>query len=304
MNKNMYFHKYFEEWVNIYKLGAVRKVTYDKYLMTLRRVKELAGDLKIKDLNRRSYQHLLNEYAKTHERATTQDFHHQLRGSILDAVDEGLLTTDPTRRAVVKGKQASEKKIKFLSYVELQSLLKCCSRRTHFWDFFILLLAKTGLRFSEALGLTVNDIDFEQKKIKISKTWNYKNPSGGFDETKNESSKRIIAIDDSLSEQLRDFTLDKTCHDSPIFVRGRIFNSMVNDRLNELCKQALIPEISLHGLRHTHASLLIYAGVSIASIAKRLGHSNTTTTQETYLHIIKELESKDNEIIIGHLAGL
>lgn len=62
--------------------------------------------------------------------------------------------------------------------------------------------------------------------------------------------------------------------------------------------------ISVHGLRHTHASLLLYAGVSIASVARRLGHSNMTTTQQTYLHIIQELENQDNDKVMKHLASL
>ncbi len=85
---------------------------------------------------------------------------------------------------------------------------------------------------------------------------------------------------------------------------GRVFNSTVNSRLKALCQKAGISVISLHSLRHTHASLLIYAGVSIASIAKRLGHSSVTTTQETYLHIIRELENQDNDKIVRHLASL
>jgi len=62
--------------------------------------------------------------------------------------------------------------------------------------------------------------------------------------------------------------------------------------------------ISIHTLRHSHASALIFAGVSIASIAKRLGHSSVTTTQETYLHIIQELENQDSEKITRYLAAL
>ena len=70
------------------------------------------------------------------------------------------------------------------------------------------------------------------------------------------------------------------------------------------CKNVGVPIISVHGLRHTHASLLLFAGVSIASVARRLGHSNTTTTQKTYLHIIQELESKDVDIIMRTMSNL
>lgn len=90
----------------------------------------------------------------------------------------------------------------------------------------------------------------------------------------------------------------------PVFVKGRVFNSTVNNRLKALCLKANIPIITIHGLRHTHASLLLFAGVSIASVARRLGHSSMTTTQETYLHIIHELENQDNDKIMRHLANL
>ena len=299
-----YFHEYFSEWIQIYKYGAVRSITYQKYLMTLQRLTELSPTLKIHEMDRRSYQTLLNDYAETHERQTTMDFHHHLKSAILDAIDEGLLTIDPTRKAVIKGKVAAKRKSKYLNQFELQSLLKkLCLTDSPNWDWLILLIAKTGLRFSEALALTPNDFDFCNQKISVTKTWNYKNAEGGFAETKNASSKRTIQIDAELAINFE--TLTKRMMDSkPIFVQGRVFNSTVNNRLKHLCKTAEVPVISLHSLRHTHASLLIFAGVSIASIAKRLGHSSVTTTQETYLHIIRELENQDNNKIMNYLSTL
>lgn len=57
-------------------------------------------------------------------------------------------------------------------------------------------------------------------------------------------------------------------------------------------------------IRHTHASLLLFAGVSIASVARRLGHASMTTTQKTYLHIIQELENKDVDLVMRTLILL
>ena len=84
----------------------------------------------------------------------------------------------------------------------------------------------------------------------------------------------------------------------------KVYNSTVNDVLTRHCKACGISEISVHGLRHTHASLLLFAGVSIASVARRLVHASMTTTQKTYLHIIQELENKDVDLVMRTLSGL
>ena len=199
------FCDYYEKWIEVYKKGAIRKVT--------------------------------------------MDFHHQLKGAILDAVDEGLIERDPTRKAIIKGKAPTEKKIKYLNQFELHTLLTVLDLKAEVnWDWFILLVAKTGMRFSELLK--------------------------------------------GLPE------------DEPIFVEGKIYNSTVNDVLERHCKKANVPVISIHGLRHTHASLLLFAGVSIASVARRLGHASMTTTQKTYLHIIQELENTDVDLVMRSLSGL
>lgn len=63
----------------------------------------------------------MNDFAETHERQTTMDFHHQLKGAILDAIDDGLLNRDPTRKVVIKGKEASSKKRNILINVNYKS---------------------------------------------------------------------------------------------------------------------------------------------------------------------------------------
>src|SRR5690625_1891076 len=295
---------YFEEWIELYKVGAIRDVTLQKYYISLQRIGELVPDLKLSELNRRNYQKLLNDYALTHEKQTTMDFHHQLKGAILDAVDEGIIERNPTRKIIIKGKTPRKKKTKFLNQFEVQALLKNLNLQSEInWDWFILLVAKTGLRFSEALALTPSDFDFSRQKISVLKTWNYKSTKGEFQPTKNESSKRKIQLDwqtaMQFSQLIKNMDINK-----PIFVKNRVFNSTVNNRLKVLCLKADIPVITIHGLRHTHASLLLFAGVSIASVARRLGHSSMITTQETYLHIIQELENQDNDKIMRHLSTL
>lgn len=300
------FCEYFAEWVELYKVDAVRSITLKKYYTTNKWLTEFSSDVKLCDLNRQTYQKILNDYALKHEKQTTLNFHHQLKGAILDAVDEGLIFNNPTRKVVIKGKHPGVKKIKFLNRQEVSLLLAQLHLETvPNWDWLILIGIKTGLRFSEILGLTPEDFDFEKKLITVNKTWNYKDPKGGFHFTKNASSHRSVQIDDEFSKALEKIIITSK-KATPIFIKNdmRVFNSTVNDRLRKLCLQAEIPVITMHCLRHTHASLLIFAGVSIASISRRLGHATITTTQETYLHIIKEQEIIDGEKINDLLTGL
>ena len=189
------FHEYYAKWITVYKKGAIRKVTMDKYLMTQKWLEKLIPDLRVCDMNRIAYQQLLNDYAEHHERQTTMDFHHQLKGAILDAVDEGLIDRDPTRKAIIKGRTPTSKKVKYLNQFELHTLLTSRELKNEVnWDYFILLVAKTGMRFSEALALTPKDFDFSHQTLSINKTWDYKG-KGGFQPTKNKSSIRKIQID-------------------------------------------------------------------------------------------------------------
>jgi len=303
IHENDLFSKYYAHWISVYKEGAIRKVTMSKYKMTLSWLEKLAPNLQICNLNRTAYQQLLNDYAIYHERQTTMDFHHQLKGSILDAIDDGLIDKDPTRKAIIKGKTPKEKKPKYLNQFELHSLITHLNLRDEInWDWLILLIAKTGMRFSEALALTPSDFDFAQQTISVSKTWDYKG-KGGFLPTKNKSSIRKIQIDWQTTSQFSRLVKD-IAEDRPIFISGVVYNSTVNSILFRHCKDLGIPTISIHGLRHTHASLLLFAGVSIASVARRLGHSSMTTTQKTYLHIIHELENQDTDLVIRSLSRL
>lgn len=150
MSKDALFYNYYTQWIEVYKKDAIREATMAKYRMTQKWVEKLAPELKVCELTRTAYQKILNDYAKEHERQTTLDFHHQLKGAVMDAVDEGLIERDPTRKAIIKGKTPREKKIKYLNQFELHTLIADLDiKEEPNWDWFILLVAKTGMRFSD-----------------------------------------------------------------------------------------------------------------------------------------------------------
>lgn len=299
----MKLHEYFEEWRQTYKIGTVRDVTMQKYIMAHKWIKKLAPDLELEDLNRITYQKLINDYGKTHEKQTVMDFHHLVRSSIVDAVDDGIIERDPTRKTVIKGKVPGKKKKKFLNKEQLKALLDSLELGdVPDRNYMVLIMAKTGVRFAELLGLTPEDFDFKNMQIRINKTWDYKNDTG-FAPTKNASSVRKVQMDWKLAVQIQNL-IKNLPEEEPIFIEKgkKIYNSTINDFLERKCKNLCIPVITAHGLRHTHASVLLYSGVSVAGVAKRLGHSNMSTTQKVYLHIIEELDAKDNNIAMSSLS--
>ena len=365
MRKAQLFHEYFAEWIEIFKKGHVRPITYQKYEASLQHLRDIAPTLKIGDLDKRSYQKILNEYGTTHAKITTGDFHNHLKACILDAIDEGVLRSNPCRKAAINGNTQLARKEKFLSlhevvkltsHLDLASPIKmqnknasyaqnrvaafkmwqCGSsikdiaeqlevskellyrwrsydkwergnipviKRTYFetmtnFDWMIYLALKTGLRYSEMLGLTVGDFDFDKLTLAVAKTYDYKDAKVLEKRTKTRSSIRKIDIDEDLADKFM-FVLKGSPPNESLFASAdqSTHNSNPNNRLSSLCAKADITPISLHGCRHTHASILLYAGVSIHSISKRLGHAKVSITQDRYAHIISELESRDKEKI-------
>lgn len=302
---------YYDEWILREKKSTVKDVTYAKYRQTGKWLRKLRPNLKIDELDKREYQEILNEYGETHERQTTKDFHTQLKACITEMFEEGMLERNPTNRVSIQGKQPSiNKKAKFMSLEELGKLIDTLDLTSlETMDWTILILAKTGLRFAECMALTVQDFDFENLTVSINKTWNYKK-GGGFTQTKNQSSIREIEIDWQIAAQLQPLVKNMKPNELVFIPKDengnykKIYNSTYNSFLSRKCKEAGVTEITLHGLRHTHGSVLLGQGVSVLSVSKRLGHSNVTTTQEVYLHITDELARKDRALMMGALAGI
>ena len=143
--KSMLFCDYYKQWITVYKEGAIRPVTMSKYNMAHKWLVKLIPKLPLCELDRISYQKLLNDYANEHERQTTMDFHHHLKCAILDAVDEGFISRDPTRKAVIKGKHPRIKKPKYLNQYELHKLLDDLKLSANINMDWLILLKNLGL---------------------------------------------------------------------------------------------------------------------------------------------------------------
>ncbi|MGE7600085.1 site-specific integrase [Lysinibacillus fusiformis] len=177
--------------------------------------------------------------------------------------------------------------------------------------YIILLALKSGMRFAEIIALTRKDFNFKDNTININKTWGYTSSyDDGKKKTKTESSNRIIKIDKVTMSLFNHFfevtpeNIYKLVFYNPASKYKVFSNTGVNKALKKILRELQIEEISIHGLRHSHASILFYKGISVQYISERLGHADVDTTIRIYTHLIKELREEDENNTVNILAAL
>ncbi|WP_051531203.1 site-specific integrase [Clostridiisalibacter paucivorans] len=146
------------------------------------------------------------------------------------------------------------------------------------------LLFWTGMRSGECLALTLDDFDFENKTVSISKNYARHEGEDLILEPKTPKSKRIITIPDFICDMIKDYVSKLYDYDP----HERLFpvtKSYLHSEMKRGCKNSGVKKIRVHDLRHSHASLLIEEGFSPLLISERLGHENIETTLQTYSHL-------------------
>lgn len=301
---------YFLKEIETYKKGQVRQVTYNKYCSNGRFLIENFSDMVLSKMTADDYQRILNKYAETHEKSTTTDFHRQLAWALKRAYNvDGILKRDVTFDAKIpRGKPPGVKKPKFMEIEDMQKLVKELKHENTSEANFFLILLKTGLRFAEALGITLNDVDFEKKTVTINKTLDYKKHREGtrsFVPTKNKYSVRTIVVDDAALYMLWK-NAKGADQDESIFykIKGFQYNSTLNNWLKRACQKAGVPEVTLHSLRHEHATYLVSQGISSMAVAERLGHADDSVTRAVYIHRLETEKARDDKEIAQKIASL
>lgn len=312
-SKDILLSDHFEQWINVYKKGKVSDVTFRKYKNTLMNIKKYFSDDTIKKISRTHYQEKINEFSKEHADATVERFHTHIKASLRNTIDEGVIPYDFTKGAVIKGEAPSiSEQDKFLNYSEFERLVNLAKERLdpHFASrFMIVVAAATGLRFGELLGLTWDRVDLKHGKVFVDRAWDY-TETHGFVPPKNEQSIRKVPLDSETNEIMKFFKSEqkelfekmkiKPKYDFVFYnaKEGLISNNAANKKLRELLRQLKIDTpLTMHGLRHTHASVLIFKGVNIMAVSKHLGHKNLAVTMEVYSHAVKELEEREDDRI-------
>lgn len=293
-NENITLYEFSKSWAEIYKRPYVIDKTWETYTKNLRHIQNYFGNIKLKDVSHIYYQQKLNEFGQKYAQETLEKFHYQIKGAVKVAVREKLIMTNFAEGAIVKSQKAKRpKENDFLEEDEYLSLIAETRKNIKYSTYFTLyLIAVTGLRFAEVMGLTWDDIDFNKGIISINKSFDYSNTQK-FVPTKNPQSVRQIPIDKNTVDLLKEYRYNYYQKNK----LGQICYGTSNSYTNRKLKKIVGRDVHNHSLRHTYASYLIFKGIDLISISQLLGHENLNITLKTYAHQIEKLKVKNDKAI-------
>lgn len=300
-NSNLTVSEWLDIWFETHKgdwkiTTQIQRDNAIKYQM-----KPLLGKYKLSELDKTTYKRVyINELMKKYEPSTVKLFHRLFKVAINSAVDTEII---PRNRFTKISIQSSEEvDDNFLTTEELKDFLTAAKNLENITNYtMILLLAFTGLRKGEGLGLQWKSVDFKEKTVTVNQTRDQK----GVRPPKTKNSYRTIRIDDSLIHQLKLYrtwckqtmlSFGKHFSDNDfIFISYQSGTPTAENTLkysfDRIFKKTGLKRITPHGLRHTHASILISQKLAVNVIAERLGNT-PQMIWDTYGHIFKEMEEE------------
>lgn len=212
-----------------------------------------------------------------------------LSAAYIKGEKNGILTNNPCKNATLPSVQRAD--VSALDSENYDTFVKCL-REDPDTDFRVAieLALFCGLRSSEILALTPADINLDAGTVSINKSRHRVDGKDIIQPPKTKQSHRIIALPGFL---VRDISQLLDEHSSAVQSADYIIQNRFGERvtwnwlqkhLNEFLERNGLDHITMHGLRHTHATLLIKNGFEVAEVSKQLGHAQISTTLNVYTH--------------------
>ena len=310
---SMKFQELAEEWFDSYAKNALKSTTYERMEQLKHRIYPIFGHMRIDKITARHLQGFVNSLTqeganeRTGKPLAPKTIVHYL-SFISDvfsyAVRMDLVFENPCRKVVVPRGESKEKPI--YSQEEMARLLMAINGEDTKYRAFFFLIAYSGFRRSEMLGLEWKDVDFENNLISVSRTSNYTAGRGIYtDTTKTRRSRRVLKISAYIMDILKElkdeqdneaFHLgDKWVETDRLFVKwnGEPMNNQTPyGWLKEFCEKIDMPFYGIHSFRHFAASALISSGLDVVTVSGALGHCNSGTTLNIYSHMFQTAQAK------------
>jgi len=185
--------------------------------------------------------------------------------------------------------------IEFWTYDEYKEFRKTLEPGSKYYVLFQILFF-TGIRIGELLALTIEDFDFSNNTLSITKTFYRLKGKPTITAPKTENSVRTIDIPSSLANEVKEYyeKLYQYPEDERIF---DISHEAVQHKMARNTEKAGIKKIRVHDLRHSAVAFLIHKGVQPEIIKERMGHKDITITLNTYGHLYPSAQKKVAEML-------
>jgi integrase len=303
--ENPTLKKFYKEWIAA-KQKTVKPGTLTDYELTFRlHILPGLGDAKLPDITPADVQAWVDSLSnKKLSPSSVNKSYRYLRNCLNNAVAKDLLDRSPCRGIIVPKSEREE--FDLLDASEVRDLLGAAEdpERTLF-----AVLAYSGLRLGEALGLKWRDIDFEKQCIRVERTFG----QYGWGTPKTQTSRRAVPLSPLLAAVLVEYRsrMHETAPDNPLFSHDGtrpLDQSNTRRDFNAALKHAGLRHVTIHSLRHFFATNMLASGCSIKALQRALGHSSATMTLDTYAHFIPESAAEAvtrfDALVSGEVAQL
>ena len=244
--------------------------------------------------------------------ATIRAYHRTISSILEKAVKWKCISTNPAEGAELPSMTGH--KARYLDEPDARKMLQLLQAEPIKWRAPITFDLLSGLRRAELLGLRWQDVNLDSGVIHIVQTSNYVSGRGVYVSTpKTAGSDRYLKVSktailmlqeykawqDEMRENLGD-AWEGTQEDDRIFtneVGHPLFPTSITQWMRKFIKRTGLPQTCVHSLRHTYASLLIAEGTPLVVVSNNLGHTQTSTTNDIYSHVIASSEAKAAEVL-------
>jgi len=291
---------YFKSWLQ-QKKQYVRPGTYNMYSWVVNY--HLVPRLGVVKLCELAPQHLIATYDEMQKDGlaaqTAKHVHKVLNDGLEMAVKWGKIEANVAK--LVKAPKVPKKEMRVWNEEQLAQFFREFTNERYYTLF--LVAATTGMRRGEVLGLKWQDIDFEQAKLSVRRAYVRGYEGYMFQEPKTSAGVRTIALQEQTITalkkhrrwQLADRLASEHYQNHDLVFCKQDGGPLTPQQLEGVWyyffrKKTKLPYIRFHDLRHTHASLLLKAGVHPKVVSERLGHSSVTITLDRYSHLLPGLQ--------------
>ena len=281
------------DYIDAMQLAGLSQTTIHGYNTAKSRIFSILGDEIAIEVNSYAVQNFVVKMAnKPYSPKTIKSTIGLLSAAYNRAVKLGELNNNPCQAVTLPKQQRPE--INTLAPEEIARFMQCLELEEIDVKAAVMLALFCGLRRSEILGLTAEDINLDFKCLTVKRSRHVVDGADVIRAPKTKRSRRTLALPPFVCDVLAELI---EAHDKQDFITADaliqngfgqpLSPQALSSRLARFEKRNDLPSVSLHGLRHTYATLLINSGaVDIAQVSAELGHSNVSTTLNVYMELI------------------